>query len=278
MTQLAPILVPLDGSDIAASAASLARRVARRTGDRVVLLHVIEPGELGWSVEAETQAVAAAAEMLAAEVARFHTPVEVKVVVGSPAEAISRIAGEIGAGLVVLTPRGRGGLVSVVFGSVTRDLLVACRLPMLLAHPSTDGNGPVVAGVDAGPGSPNVVAYGRALADGLGVGLDVAHVMNVDIGVARHPERYSIAPERWQALCDEHRERAFAPVRAEYPKDAREVLLFGVPTEEIGRLAEAEEASVVVVGRKGESGADLGDFFSVAFGVATRGTFATLIV
>ena len=273
-----PLLVPLDGSDVAGEAARVARTLARATGDTTLLLNVVEPGGPGWSEEAELGAMQRADEMLAVEAARFRTPVDRRVVTGEPAEAIARATTALDVGLLVMTPRGRGAIASVLLGSVSRDLIARCRTSILLVNAKVTSGHTVVCAVDSGPATGNVVAAARVLAQSTGSPLHVLHVINADPSVGKHPERFGIDPTRWAAARDAAVARAFADARPEFPPGTVEVVRYGVAVEEIARYAQEQGAEVVVVGRKGASGLDVDSFFSVAFGVATRGGFSTLIV
>ncbi len=277
MSLFDPLVVALDGSDTAAEAARVARTITRGTGDTTILVTAVEDGGPGWSSEAELGAVGRADQMLSAEAARFRTPVDRRVVTGAPADAINRAVVAVEAGLLVMTPRGRGMIASALLGSVSRDLLVQCRTSILLVNAKVTSGHPVVCGVDGGPATGNVVAAARALAQATGGPLHLLHVINADPSVGKHPERYGIDPARWTAACDAAIARAFEYARPE-SGGAVEVMRYGVPVEEISRYAQEQGAELVVVGRKGESGADVDSFFSVAFGVAARGGFSTLIV
>jgi len=275
---LEPLLVALDGSTGSRSAAAAARTLGRSGALRTILLHAIEAGGPGWGEEAVMQAMSTAAEMLNLEAARFTTPVEVRVVTGLPSEAIARPAMDFDAGLVLVTPRGRGALASILFGSVTRELLGGCRAPLLLVHHPLSLGRPVVCGVDAGPASPNVVAYARALAEALGSPLHVVHVVKADPSVAKNPTQYGIDPARWKQATDGAVRRVFDAIRPELPAGSVEAVRHGIAVDELAAYAEQHEAQLVVVGRKGESGNDVDSFFSVAFALASRSQFSTAVV
>jgi nucleotide-binding universal stress UspA family protein len=67
-------------------------------------------------------------------------------------------------------------------------------------------------------------------------------------------------------------------VRAVVGPDVEERVCYGIPDVELRDLAEKEGADVVVVGRRGKTGVEAPGWFSVAFALALRGPFGTLIV
>ncbi|HEU4697853.1 MAG TPA: universal stress protein [Gemmatimonadales bacterium] len=145
------ILVSLDGSTLAETALAAAEPLARMAGDgRLHLCMVVEPAhlflpavavsgglleELG---EAERREYAAAyLQLLALRLARRSVTAETSVVAGDdPAAAILEMAERVGADLIALATRGRGGAARAVFGSVADKVMRTAQVPVLVTHPS----------------------------------------------------------------------------------------------------------------------------------------------
>lgn len=146
------VIVPLDGSELAEAALEPAREIAEKFGSTLILIRAIEPmshliasqppavfespASAEANVELIEQVVDAereeATKYLEAVQARVTGKVEFLVVEGQPAGAISEVAGERQAGLIVMSSHGRGGLGRVIFGSVADAVLQQSHTPVLL--------------------------------------------------------------------------------------------------------------------------------------------------
>jgi len=112
-----PVLVPLDGSDLAEQALPYARELAE-PGCQLILLEVGEDeDDLG------------VLERHAGSCASLETAV------GDPAEQILRVARDLQAGLIVMTTHGRGALGRWVFGSVADQVMRTSPVPVLVVRP-----------------------------------------------------------------------------------------------------------------------------------------------
>lgn len=273
MATFDPILVPFDGSEFSRAAVSWARRLAERTRARTRLVHVLPPLAGG----GRDGAVRDAEDMLADEARRFGTPVEARVLEGRAADVVSVAAEEIGAGLVVMGTRGRSALEGVLLGSVTRYTLHATRRPVLVVHGTVPTVRRVVAGVDEALASVNVATLARAFAEASDGALALATVVDAERDLADRPQRYGIPADVWSETVRAHAERVFAPLRG-VAGVADERVFFGNAVEGLREAARTLAAEVVVVGRRGRSGVDIDAWSSVAFSLAIRGPFGTLVV
>ncbi len=146
------ILVPLDGSPLAEAALPHAAAIARRFGAGITLLQVVSTLPVTTAVDAA--ATAGAEAMLAMEAIEAteqaaHDYLEevarrpelegisfrLRVVRGSPAREIVRLAQEERAELIVMSTHGRSGLGRLVFGSVADQVLREAGIPILLVRP-----------------------------------------------------------------------------------------------------------------------------------------------
>lgn len=140
------ILVPTDGSDVAATAAARAVDLAAAVGADLLVLHVIDAEAIGFvepsdldldEVRTSLRREGERATDAVAELAREGgVPVETAVRVGVPAETIRRVAVETGADLVVMGTHGRGGVGRFVLGSVTERVLRGSAIPVLAVPPA----------------------------------------------------------------------------------------------------------------------------------------------
>jgi nucleotide-binding universal stress UspA family protein len=134
------ILVPLDGSPHAAAALERAIAIARSSGARLTLLHVIEPPHLppvgGVYVAAfltpETEQEAEA--LLDRAAARVPDGIRIATIVryGDAADVILRRVEAAGHDLVVMGSRGLGALRSLLQGSVSRAVLHRSPVPVIV--------------------------------------------------------------------------------------------------------------------------------------------------
>jgi nucleotide-binding universal stress UspA family protein len=130
------ILVPLDGSPLAAQALPIASALAQVEGAELVLLSampetVLEGAELAtpnppWAKRALHDA--------AHKVLPANISYEVVVTGGEAAEAIVREAVERDCDLIVMTTHGRSGFARLRFGSIADAVLAHTPVPLLLLH------------------------------------------------------------------------------------------------------------------------------------------------
>ena len=99
----------------------------------VTILHVVEEGEL---TPEERARIVEGLEGLIVDQRLTECRVEVKfeiVASSEPAEAIERVATEIGADLLCISARGRSHLPRILLGSVAQELLLSSQIPVLLS-------------------------------------------------------------------------------------------------------------------------------------------------
>lgn len=271
------ILLPFDGSEPARAAASYARVIAARTGATVTLAYVLPGLDLLSDFGAGPEAARDATTFLAEEARNFTTPTHLALLDGEPAAALAKEAERIEAELVVLGARGRSPLAGLLLGSTARQLLSATTRPVLVAHTPVEAITHVLAGVEQGANAARVADATAGLAAATGAAVTLAHVVDADKDLVASPTRFGIPAEVWTDAIRTHSERVFGPLRPTLP-GAREVIRYGRAEIELREAATADGAQVVVVARRGQSGRDVDAWFSVAFSLAVRGPFATLVV
>jgi nucleotide-binding universal stress UspA family protein len=132
---------------VAALAAKTAADVAQKTASELHVVYVgssleyvgMGPPEIG-DIPASTQEQlsAEARELLDAEVeqvkAQGGTVAKAHLRVGAPDREIANLAEEIGAGLIVLGSRGRGGIRRALMGSVSDSVVRHAHCPVLVVR------------------------------------------------------------------------------------------------------------------------------------------------
>jgi nucleotide-binding universal stress UspA family protein len=141
------ILIPLDRSETAEQAVSVAASIARRSGATLRLVSVEEhlpalafaSDSLEIVKEIDQSDRSDAAEYLDSIASAVRDvqggKVETAVLEGSAARALSQYADAHAVDLIVMTTRGRGALGRWLIGSVTDGMLRRVHVPVLLLHP-----------------------------------------------------------------------------------------------------------------------------------------------
>lgn len=142
-----PILVPLDGSELAERAVPVAADLARRAGAelRLVHVHVPIPTEPIYVeglpvIDEQLHPLRRVHEQAyldqVLQKAAVGIPAAAVILEGRVADAITAYARTSGAALVVTTTHGRGGLERAWVGSVTEELMRASPVPLLVIRPT----------------------------------------------------------------------------------------------------------------------------------------------
>ncbi|QLH84254.1 universal stress protein [Halosimplex pelagicum] len=138
------ILVPVDGSEQAHRAFEF---VAEEFGDaEVVLLHVVNPAEAGYSAQASIPSFSeewyesekAAAEELFSEIEALadgtDLSIEREIEVGKPIRVIVEFADESGVDQIVMGSHGRSGVTRILLGSVAEAVVRRSPVPVTVVR------------------------------------------------------------------------------------------------------------------------------------------------
>lgn len=203
------VLVPLDGSALAAQVLPYAGLVAKSTGATVVLLRVVNPypGELvreGISIYRENDeqgaAVPSAADWedvlsrinsdaqayldeMAGTLRSDGVTVETVVKDGDPADCILEEADKDAGTLIAMSTHGRSGVGRWVLGSVTDKIVRGGRHPMLVTRAHEGGAHPVnrvVLSLDGSELSEQAQPHAVEMAKALGVGVTVLRAVSLN--------------------------------------------------------------------------------------------------
>jgi nucleotide-binding universal stress UspA family protein len=151
------VLLATDGSEVADLAARTAAELADKTGSELHMVHVFditpwypaypEGGGFG-AVEMEDPVLLEedlqrtseqrARELLDAEVEKLRslggTLAQAHLAEGGASQEIVRLAEEIGAGLIVMGSRGRGGIRRALMGSVSDSVVRHAHCPVMVVR------------------------------------------------------------------------------------------------------------------------------------------------
>lgn len=144
------VVVGVDGSPASYEALRWAARQARLIGATVDAVAAYDvPGSVGWSapaVDAEFDE-AQARQALDDEIQKVlvqvgDVPLEQHLVQGNAARVL--IGASIGAELLVVGSRGRGGFASLLLGSVSQQCATHASCPVVIVRPQTNDDGDTI--------------------------------------------------------------------------------------------------------------------------------------
>jgi nucleotide-binding universal stress UspA family protein len=226
MLSIRSILAAVDFSDASRSALRLAARLARRCHATLHVLHVEDPLLVAAASQSGIDLTAQSREELQRLVdgipeSTTVTP-RLHVVVGGPAHAILTTAARESVDLIVVAAHGMSGIKRVVFGSVTRQLLLQSSRSVLVVPDdwtlpedlNETGLGPIVVGNEATGPSLTAARAAARLAPLLNTTVEAVHVVPA-LNVL----------ERWRP----HAEKAMTDLIELAERDTRQFLALTVP-------------------------------------------------
>jgi nucleotide-binding universal stress UspA family protein len=167
------ILVPLDGTAVAARAVPYAATLARATGASVLLLHAVPapPARRPLCPQPDAGPASAMLEAQAALLRQQGVAVKTLVLTGEPVRWIVDVARVRGVMLIVMARRSRG-----LFGTITEAVLARTSAPILLVRADTAPDGPerllasprLLAPLDGSAAAEEALAVASTLASRLG--------------------------------------------------------------------------------------------------------------
>ena len=270
------ILLATDGSREAELAARIAADLAQKTHSQLHVLHAFGIAPVGPPVypeatdlqsveyEAETEegqriSEQRAREVLQEEVEKVRSTVAGEhLVEGRVAPEIVGLAEEIGAGLIVMGSRGRGGIRRALMGSVSESVVRHAHCPVLVVR---DGErqrdylpGTILLAVDGSEEASAAARTAVELAERTDSELHVVHVGEVT--PVYHPERHGYRA-RYEELQEQARrllEEQVHKVNSAGGTVSRAHLRMGRPDEEIVVLGEEIGADLIATGSRGLGG------------------------
>jgi nucleotide-binding universal stress UspA family protein len=131
------ILVPLDGSDLAARALPYAELFARKVHGRLVLFHAARSRALDRDPSVEVDTILEQ-DKFAEWLTRDGVPASAQVVEGDAGPEIVRRVDDLRADLVVMSTHGRSGVDRILHGSVADHVLQHVSIPILMVPAACD--------------------------------------------------------------------------------------------------------------------------------------------
>lgn len=275
--------IAVDGSSQAVAGVELVAGLSLSGRDEVAVIAVAEPamlltaGRVGRvpSVAGYVDGFAEMARYRAAQVAEHAAerliglPCRVTATVreGHPIDVLQRFVREHALDLLVIGPRGEGGIASILLGSVSQSLLHAMPTSILVARPPVGTPRRVLLAVDGSEPSQDAAHFLASFP--LPADVDVSVLVSVtawtDEYASLHAANYIdlIAAER--AHAHEIAERAI-DILAEHGRSAVPIVRDGDPKREILYAARELDADLIVTGARG-----IGGFKGLILGSVSRG-------
>jgi nucleotide-binding universal stress UspA family protein len=250
------IVCAVDDSEAAGRVLSTARGLADAFAADVLVVHA----------RGAVQGADDVAASVRAQLAEGGELPEVRLVEGSPAEAILKTADREAAELLVVGSRGRGSLRSAVLGSVSRELASRARCPVVIVPSGArwvgiggavdDPDASVVCGVDGSDQALAAAAVAGRLATRLGCRLVVVHARQNLRAMAAYPGASMATPPV------SGQEDAVRKMAADVVKKAQDaagvsagtVVEPGPPAEVLESVADREAARLIVIAARGVGG------------------------
>ena len=273
-----PILVPLDGTDLAKEILPYVSQLAMKGNTPLVLLTVVDTDDIeyptGSTGEREPvhryqieeavrlQALGQLNEMLAG----LHTEgvqAEARTATGSPASEIVQAAADAGCGLIAMSTRGRNAIGRGILGSVTDKVLHSSGVPVMTFTPSATNDreedattlSTVVLPLDGSELAEAALPYAEGLARVLS--LDILLVRVVRTGYPfSFPEMAATLPDTTEVVVREA--TAYISGVAQDLRNkglsVRTQVLRGAPAIALLELAQATPQNLIVMTSHGRSG------------------------
>jgi nucleotide-binding universal stress UspA family protein len=136
---VAEIIVGYDGTDASKAALDWATGLAKELGDKVVIAFGYwPPGYAGGPMSAQRDAIREHGEQITSEAAQAAKAAgvdnEVALLSERPAEALSDLATQRGARMIVIGSRGESSLRGAVLGSTAHQLVHIAETPVLVVR------------------------------------------------------------------------------------------------------------------------------------------------
>lgn len=207
---------------------------------------------------------------------------------GDPVPTLLEYASRSGADLIVMGTHGHTGFERALLGSTTERVLHKASCPVLTIPCSADEPGSaervrftrVLCAIDFSAASQRALEHGLAFAEESEAGVIVLHVLGMlSDEDARSQGHFRIAEYVRSRMDDVRRELAkLVPEDARAWCDVSELVELGSPAHGILRVADRENADLIVMGSQGRHGLGLALFGSTTQTVVRRATCPVLTV
>jgi len=209
------IIVPLDSSDLSERALSVASSIAKAVGGSVSICSSIDPNDQAkfnayWALSGDMDSGIAALppeglvrteEERRSEMEQYLSKIKAdnanlsgsdsSVLTGTPADEILAYAHSQNAGLIVMSSRGRSGIVRGVLGSVTDKLLRSADIPVIVVPSEYEAHSgeaiTLIVPLDGSKRSESALTAALPLASQIGATVKVLHFVQMESRYAGMP-------------------------------------------------------------------------------------------
>ena len=293
MIEINRILCPIDFSEHSAHALRYAMKMAAWYGARLHVLHVMPPLPPAASSPLAEAGRPLTERNLASAVARWRepsVPVTSELIESAdPSMRILEFAEALDADMIVTGSHGRRGVKRALLGSTVEPLLHKSRRPVLvipaglnqarLQHPMTFTH--IICAVDFSAASLAALAFAISIAEESDAHLTLLNVIEMPPELSNHPEPPDFDIYQVRAAAEAER---LTQLRALVPEHAREfctvetAVLEGGASRQVLRLADLQNADLIVLGVHGRHAFDLAIFGSNSKDVVTSAHCPVLVV
>ena len=280
-----PILVPLDGSDIAAGILPYASQVAKSCGVPLLLLTVLDPDSMGRPNSAYTlQSLARdrgpnyweeierilqvkaldALKGVASRLREEGVAVEVQASLGRPAEQILQVSEEEGCGLIAMSTHGRNPISRSILGSVTDKVIHTSKVPVLTVTPERgksyqEGSGSVttiVVPLDGSELAEEALPFAEELARALSLDILLARAVRTELPTYTEAEFSAWEPDLTEGIIQEATEYLAGVAESLVSRGltVRTEVVRGAPAQALLTLAQETEQNLIAMTTRGRSG------------------------
>lgn len=274
-----PILVPLDGTDVAKEILPYVSQVARKADTSLVLLTVVDPDDIEYPTGStggrepvhryqieesiKVQALGQLNEVVDALKAE-GLQAQATTATGSPAEEIVRAATAEGCGLIAMSTRGRNAIGRGILGSVTDKVLHSSGVPVMTFTPPGADEPPeedattlstVVVPLDGSGLAETALPYAEVLARVLSLDIRLARVVKTGYPFS-YPEIAATLPDPTEEMMREARAyllEVAQDLRARGASVHTQVLR-GAPASALLAFAQETPQNLIVMTSHGRSG------------------------
>ena len=280
-----PILVPLDGSDVAAGILPYASQIAKSCKVPLVLLTVVDPDAMGrptsaftlqslardkganyWE-EIEQSLQVSALESLkgvASDLRKDGIAVEIQAALGRPAEQILQVSEEERCGLIAMSTHGRNPISRSILGSVTDKVIHTSKVPVLTVTPERGKSyqeagtsvTTVVVPLDGSELAEGALPYAEELAQALSLDILLARAVRTDLPTYSEAEFSAWEPSLTEDMTQEATNylTAVAEVLTGKGFTVRSEVVKGAPAHALLNLAQETEQNLIAMTTRGRSG------------------------
>ncbi len=280
-----PILVPLDGSDVAAGILPYASQIAKSCDVPLVLLTVVDPDAMGrptsgytlqtlardkgpnyWE-EIERSLQVSALESLkgvASSLREGGVAVEVQAALGRPAEQILQVSEEEGCGLIAMSTHGRNPISRSILGSVTDKVIHTSKVPVLTVTPERgksyqEGSATfkrVVVPLDGSELAEEALPYAEELARTLSLDILLARAVKTDLPTYSEAEFNVWEPTITEGIIQEATTylEGVAETLGGKGFTVQSEVVRGSPAQALLNLAQETDQNLITMTTRGRSG------------------------